>query len=115
MTYRHSNNPLSPDNHWWHRFKLSSQKFAILLTISAFTTGFVYVALTNSSSAHGFAIEKLERQLTDLRGSNEKLQVQAAELRSLASADLAGRTLGLAPTSSFEVIPASGGAVASLP
>jgi len=112
MTPRQPRNPLTQDNHWWHRLKLSSQKFAVLVTISAFVTGFAYVAVTNASTVHGFAIEKLQRQLDDLKSGNEKLQIEAAELRSLSAADSAGHSLGLKPAQNFDVIPSTGGAVA---
>lgn len=112
MTSRPNRQILQPDAHWWHRFRMSSQKFAVMLTISAFVTGFGYVALTNVTSANGFALDRLERQVQELRASNEKLELQAADLRSLTAADRAGRALGLMATEKFDVLPATSGAVA---
>lgn len=83
-----------------------------MLTVSAFFAVFGYVAMTNSTAAKGFELDKLERQLTALQGDNEKLQLQAADLRSLASADQAGQALGLKPTDTFDVMPTTAGAVA---
>lgn len=111
-TRRTNNNLLNTNTHWWHRWHLSSQKFAILLTATAFVTGFIYVAMTNSTAANGFAMEKLEKQLTALQASNEKLQLQTADLRSLSVADRAGEALGLQPTDKFDVLPTTGGTVA---
>lgn len=108
MKQTSQNNPLATAHHWWHRLRLSSQKFAILLTMTAFVTGLAYVLMTNSTAANGFDMEKLQRQLAELKTSNEKLQLQAADLRSLSTADRAGQALGLKPTTTFEVLPTSG-------
>lgn len=112
---RTTRNPLVTASHWWHRLHLSSQKFAVVLTISAFVTGLAYVMMTNSTAANGFAMEKLQRQLSTLQADNEKLQLQAADLRSLSTADRAGQALKLKPTTTFEVLPTSTGAVARNP
>ena len=106
---------LEPENnprHWWHRWQLSTQKFAVILTIGAFITGFTYVLLTNKTSSEGFAIKKLQQQLDVLVASNEKLELQAADLRSLAVIQAASTSLSLEPTDKFEYLATPPGAVA---
>lgn len=99
-------------HHWWHRWHLSTQKFAVMLTIGAFVTGFTYVMLTNNTASEGFAIKKLQQQLDVLAVSNEKLELKAADLRSLAVIQAASTSLALEPTDSFEYLPTPPGAVA---
>jgi hypothetical protein len=112
---RRQNNPLQSIDHWWHRWQLSTQKFAVVLTISAFLSGLGYVMLTNKTATEGFAIHKLQQELGDLKSQNEKLQLQTADLQSLAAADRVSQALDLQPVDSFEVLPTSGGAVARTP
>lgn len=109
MTRRsQQNNPLEQSHHWWHRFKLSTQKFAVVLAITAGVSGFSYVMVTNNTAAQGFAIDDLEKQVTMLQRSNEKLELEAADLRSLSGVQLTSETLALEPAESFEYLPASG-------
>lgn len=102
------NNPLEQSNRWWHRLKLSTQKFAVLLAITASVSGFGYVMLTNQTAAQGFAIDDLEQQLAELRTSNEKLELAAADLRALGGVELTSQTLALEPADGFEYLPATG-------
>ncbi|GEM_PF-2391838 len=109
MTRRlHRTNPLAQSTRWWHRLKISTQKFAVLVSISAALSGFGYVLLTNQTASQGFTIDDLETQLAKLQVSNEKLELQAADLRSLSSVRLTSQTLNLEPTQGFEYLPAIG-------
>ncbi len=83
-----------------------------MLTISAFVTGFGYVVVTNRTAAHGFELGALEQHVAELKASNEKLQLQAADLRALSVADAAGKALDLQPADSFDVLPTTTGSVA---
>ncbi len=113
MTRRlRSNDPLRPDYHWWHRFKLSTQKFAILLAIGAVLSGFGYVSLTNHTAAQGFAIKGLQRDMARLQNENQKLELHAADLQSLSAVSVTSTQLGLVPADSFQYLPPTTGAVA---
>lgn len=113
MTRRHrSNDLLQPDTHWWHRWKLSTQKFAILLSIAAVITGFGYVFLTNHTAAQGFAIRGLQRDIVRLEADNQKLELKAADLRSLSSVQATSAQLGLVPADNFQYLAPTTGAVA---
>lgn len=101
--------------YWWHRLRLSTQKFAVILAMGAFLSGFSYVLLTNRTAAEGFAIKKLQQQLDELTISNEKLELTAADFRSLAVIRQAGATLALEPADQFEYLPPPPGAVALSP
>jgi cell division protein FtsL len=94
------------------KIQASSQRLAILLTITAFISGFGYVMLTNTTASEGLAIRKLQVQITDLKSDNEKLQLTAADMRSLSIADAASEQLELQPVDTFQVVPADGGSVA---
>lgn len=110
-----SRDPLQPANHWWHRLKVSTQKFAVMLTILSVGLGFTYVWLTNQTAAQGFAIDKLQTQLEALRTSNEKLELQAADLRALSAVEVSSQTLQLEPTDNFDILSTGSGAVAVQP
>lgn len=113
MTRRQTqNNPLEQPHHWWHRIGVSSQKFAILLVVTTFLSGFGYVLLTNKTASEGFAIKQLQNNIADLQTQNEKLQIQAADLQSLAVADQAASKMNLKPVDAFQVLPSGTGSVA---
>lgn len=104
--------PSHAPRHWWHRWQLSTQKFAVVLTVTAFLTGFVYVLLTNQTAAEGFAIKSLQRRLDVLTADNEKLELKAADLRALSAIDQVSTSLALEPTDRFEYLAAPPGTVA---
>ena len=107
--------PGSAPQYWWHRWQLSTQKFAVLLTVTAFVTGFMYVLLTNQTASEGFAIKSLQNKVDALAASNEKLELKAADLRSLSVISAASNALALQPTDKFEYLPPATGAVALAP
>lgn len=101
--------------HWWHGWKISTQKMAILASGVAFVTGFAYVLLTNNTAAQGFAIKTLEREITSLQQQNERLELKAADLRALSSVSLSSQTLDLQPTDQVEYLSPTTSAVAVRP
>jgi hypothetical protein len=74
------------------------------------TTG---AGLLTEDESQGFAIDDLETQLADVRTANEKLELQAADLRSLSGVELTSQTLALEPADGFEYLPASGAVAVS--
>lgn len=110
--YTRTTDPLRPGHHWWHRLKISTQKFAVLLSLGAIVSGFGYVLLTNRTAAQGFAIKTLQRDIAELQANNQKLELTAADLRSLTAVEATSTQLGLVPADSFQYLPASTGAVA---
>ncbi len=108
----HTDDPLSHSAHWWHRLKISTQKFAILLTVAAFASGFGYVMMTNNTAAEGFAIKGLQRQLDQLQMDNQKLDLRAADLRALSAVDRSTVSLGLQPVDHVEYVTSTSGPVA---
>lgn len=104
--------PLRNQGHWWHRFKLSTQKFAIVLTVGAFAAGFGYVMMTNSTAAEGFAIKDLQKQLDQLEVQNQKLDLQAADLRALSAVDRSTAHLDLQPADHVDYLTSTDGSVA---
>lgn len=99
---------LQPAGHWWHRFKLSTQKFAVAMSLLAFGLGFTYVWMTNQTAAVGFAIEELQFQLEQLRDNNEQLELQTADIRALGSVATTTQQLELEPTTEFSVLEPTG-------
>ena len=113
MTRRpRSRDLLQPEHHWWHRLKLSTQKFAVILTLGAIITGFGYVFLTNRTAAQGFAIKNLQQHIAKLQADNQRLEIKAADLRSLAAVEATSVQLGLVPADGFQYLPPISGAVA---
>lgn len=110
--YVRRSDPLNPTRHWWHRWKLSTQKFAALLSIGAIASGFGYVFLTNHTASQGFAIKGLQRDIARLQDENQKLELKAADLRSLSAVQATSAQLGLVPADSFQYLPSTTGAVA---
>lgn len=103
---------LQPTNHWWHKMKISTQKFAVVLTIGAVVTGFGYVFLTNQTAAQGFAIRGLQQQIAKIAADNQRLELKAADLRSLSAVQTTSTQLGLVPADGFQYLPPTSGAVA---
>lgn len=113
MTRRfRSTDLLQPEGHWWHKLKISTQKFAIILTLGAIVSGFGYVFLTNHTASQGFAIKGLQKNIAKLQADNQRLELKAADLRSLASVQATSTQLGLVPADSFEYLAPTSGAVA---
>ena len=106
------NDLLQPESHWWHKLKLSTQKFAVVLTVGAVVTGFGYVFLTNHTAAQGFAIRGLQHDITKIEADNQRLELKAADLRSLSAVQATSTQLGLVPADSFQYLPPISGAVA---
>ncbi len=92
--------------------KISTQKFAAILTLAAFASGFGYVMLTNATAAEGFAIKGLQKQLDQLQTSNQQLDVKAADLRALSAVDRSTASLGLQPVDHVDYITTTTGPVA---
>lgn len=108
----HSNDPFRPDHHWWHRLKLSTQKFAVVMSVGAVVAGFGYVFLTNHTAQQGFAIKGLQREIATMAEKNQKLEIQAADLRSLSVVQATSTQLGLVPADNFQYLAPTSGAVA---
>lgn len=107
-----SNDLLQPQKHWWHNMKISTQKFAVVVTFLAVTSGFSYVFLTNHTAAQGFAIKGLQGDIAELQAKNQQLEVKAADLRSLSAVETTSAQLGLVPAESFQYLAPTSGAVA---
>lgn len=105
--------PLRTEHHWWHRWHLSTQKFAVLLSILAVVAGFSYVFLTNRTAQEGFAIKGLQQQISALQDKNQKLELMAADLQSLSAVQATSAQLGLVPATSFQYLAPTSGAVAA--
>lgn len=108
-----TSDPLRADHHWWHRLKLSTQKFAVLLSVLAVATGFTYVMVTNHTAQEGFAIRGLQQRITELQDENQQLELKAADLRSLSAVQQTSDQLGLVPATSFDYLAPTSGAVAA--
>lgn len=106
------NDLLQPQGHWWHKLKLSTQKFAVVMSIGAVVTGFGYVFLTNQTAAQGFAIRGLQREIAKIEANNQRLELQAADLRSLSAVQTTSTQLGLVPADTFQYLAPTSGAVA---
>lgn len=105
MTYRpRQTSLLEQPTHWWHHWHISTQKLAVVLCALAAVTGFGYVMLTNSTAAQGFAIKGLEKQIAELKGQNEKLELQADSVRTLATVQAGSVQFNLQPTDRFDVL-----------
>ncbi len=113
MTYaRRQSDTLQPAAHWWHRYKISTQKFAVVLSIGACVSVFGYVFLTNQTATQGFAIKDLQRSITQLQDENQKLELQTADLRSLSVVAQSSDAFTLEAADDFQVLTATGGSVA---
>ena len=104
---------LSPERHWWHAMKLSTQKFAILVSIGAVATGFGYVFMTNQTAQEGFAIKGLQQQIAKTQADNQKLELKSADLQALAAVQASSTQLGMVSADTFQYLAPTGGAVAA--
>lgn len=109
---RSTEDPLRSTAHWWHRLKLSTQKFAVLLSISAFVAGFGYVMLTNATASEGFAIKDLQTTRDKIQADNQQLDIKAADLRALSAVQRSTASLGLQPADQVTYLTSTSGPVA---
>lgn len=103
---------LQPAAQPWHRWKLSTQKLAVLVSAAAVITGFSYVLITNNTAKQGFDIRSLQNKIDSLAENNQKLELKAADLRSLSSVQATSTQLGLVQADNFQYLAPTTGAVA---
>lgn len=84
----------------------------MVLSITAVISGFAYVFMTNGTAKSGFAIKDMQQQVDELMAANEKMELRAADLRSLAAIERNSLAFNLETTDKYEYLPTSGGAVA---
>lgn len=74
--------------------------------------GIIYLTLINRVATTGFEIKTLEQRVSQLRDENRKLELEAANLQSLAVVQSATESLGLTEVAKIEYLPVTGAAVA---
>jgi len=65
------------------RPKVGRVTLSFFLVILVCATGVFYIFEVNNLATKGYEIDKYEKQLNDLKKENERLQIQAAELKSM--------------------------------
>lgn len=56
---------------------------SFFLVVLVCATGVFYIFEVNNLATKGYEIDKLEKQLNNLQKENERLQIEAAELKSM--------------------------------
>jgi len=63
--------------------KVGRVTLSFFLVVLVCATGVFYIFEVNNMATKGYEIDKLEKQLNELKKGNERLQIQAAELKSM--------------------------------
>lgn len=95
-------------------YKLFSQSVALpilLLAVIVFA-GFSYLFYVNQTATGSFDIKGLETKITELQDANKKLELQTAEMQSLATIEDGIKDLQMVASTKIEYLPAVGAAVA---
>lgn len=70
--------------------------------------GIIYLMQVNSSSTKGYEIKSLERQLTDLKEVNKRLEIETASLKSIQNIEGQVKTLNLVPSGKVYYVGSNG-------
>lgn len=63
--------------------KVGRVTLSFFLVVLVCATGVFYIFEVNNLATKGYEIDKLEKQLNNLQKENERLQIEAAELKSM--------------------------------
>lgn len=66
-----------------HKPKMGRVTLSFFLVALICALGVFYIFEVNNLAMKGYEIDRLEKQLNDFRKENERLQIQAAELKSM--------------------------------
>jgi len=105
--HRHGSHSFGIGSHSVDPLILNGIIFALVVFV-----GLSYLLVINQTSVGGFEIKELERANESLKRENRQLELQHADLHSLAAIEQAGKEMNLVATGSIEYLPAVGGVVA---
>ena len=71
-----------------------------------FVLAVVYLFQVNSTSTKGYGIKSLEVRLTQLKETNEKLELEARSLQAIDTIETQTRTLNLVPATNVSHLSA---------
>jgi cell division protein FtsL len=63
--------------------KVGRVTLSFFLVVLVCALGVFYIFEVNNMATKGYEIDKLEKQLNDLQKNNDRLQIEAAELKSM--------------------------------
>ncbi len=82
----------------------------VLLSAAAVVVGVLYLVETSSVATKGYDINDLQKQISNLKRENQRLELSVAEFRSMASIQERIKTLNLVTAN--DIVYVSGGGVA---
>lgn len=80
--------------------------------VIAIVLGSLYLFQVNRTATSGFAVKDLNTQITELKESHQKLELQVADLQSLQQIQSATKRLELIARTKLEYVQTTTGAVA---
>ncbi len=95
-----------------HLKKISKSALLFLMVGLFVSSMVVYLAEVNNIAAKGFQVRDLENQIEKLASENEKLQVQAIEMRSMTDLSTKVQELGMVPVNDITYYDTTGQLVA---
>jgi cell division protein FtsL len=99
-------------NNWLHRLLQRRPLVNIMLFGFIIVLGICYLWQINITATSGFAVKDLNSQLADMQESQQKLQLQIADLQSLQRIQLATGRLKLSAKTRLQYINNVAGTVA---
>ncbi len=100
-----------PQGFWQCLFR-SRSAVNLLFLVIAIVLGSLYLFQVNRTATSGFAVKDLNTQITELKESHQKLELQVADLQSLQQIQSATKRLELIARTKLEYVQTTTGAVA---
>lgn len=84
--------------------KKTRRFLGIVLIFAIFVVGFLYVFQTNNTTAKGYTIEKLQKDLKDAETANKLLQIDVSNLESVSTLEAKSQGLNMIKAQQVEYV-----------
>lgn len=82
--------------------------FGFWIALMLIVVGVLYLLEVNSLSTQGYELERLQSALTEVRGRHDRLEIEAASLKSIQNAGAEIKMLNLVPSENMKYLPPNG-------
>jgi hypothetical protein len=80
----------------------NSAKIGLLIASLLAVCGIFYLVEVNSTSTKGYEIKTLEKQLTELKETNKRLELEVSSLKAIQNLETTVQTLNLVPSGAMK-------------
>ena len=82
--------------------------FGFWIALMLVVVGVFYLLEVNSLSTQGYELKRLDKTLAETRTEHDKLEMEAASLKSIQNVDAEIKNLNLVPSSGMKYLPTDG-------